>query len=164
MAWVRTRCIEFPPLTDFFITDLVNLLEKKGYYVFVKYSSHERERTRDTMYYELVSAVLSRDILNYFDIVDIEQSYNKFCFHLDEKAREVSNFEFYGFSSPTTVKDVPIRDYEVFLVFRRRRWYDKRTGQSFSYPICIWQAGYNHSLEFQSYLEDISAIGKIPSD
>ena len=47
------------------------------------------------------------------------------------------HFESKGFMDSFEVTDVPIRDHEIILALRRRRWIDTRTGKSFSLPLQI---------------------------
>ena len=89
----------------------------------------------------LARLVLPSEILDYFNIVSVEESSSEIHIHLDELMNsELSNdihFESKGFMSPVNVTDFPIRDHKVILVIRRRRWTDLRTGKSFSLPIAL---------------------------
>lgn len=116
----------------------------------------------------LASAVLPQEILKYFNIVNIEQSSSELHIHLDEKYHDEfndnSHFESKGFMSATHITDFPIRDHKVILILRRRRWLDKRTGKSFSFPlnIDILAQGTRYSKEFAAFLKE--TYGDIPSD
>ena len=116
----------------------------------------------------LASAVLPQEILKYFNIINIEQSTSELHIHLDEKYHEElsdsAHFESKGFMPSTRITDFPIRDHKVILILRRRRWFDKRTGQSFTHPlnIEITAEGTRYSKEFAAFLKE--TYGDIPSD
>ncbi len=107
-------------------------------------------------------------MLGYFSIVKIDQGSTLFRIHLDEKMeKELSSdthFESKGFMDAVEVTDFPIRDHKVVLVLRRRRWFDTRTGKSFSLPlrIDITASGTRYSKEFGAFLKE--TYGDIPRD
>lgn len=118
--------------------------------------------------YQLAELVLPRELLRYFLIVKIEHSSTLFRIHLDEKMEKELlddvHFESKGFMDSVEVTDFPIRDHNVILVLRRRRWIDTRTGKSFSLPlnIDITASGTRYSKEFGAFLK--ATYGDIPSD
>ncbi|MFZ1236261.1 MAG: hypothetical protein WAR39_04580 [Prevotella sp.] len=122
----------------------------------------------ETYLYQLAELVLHREVLGYFSIVRIDQSSTLFRIHLDEKMeKELSSdthFESKGFMDAVEVTDFPIRDHKVVLVLRRRRWFDTRTGKSFSLPlrIDITASGTRYSKEFGAFLKE--TYGDIPRD
>lgn len=122
----------------------------------------------ETYLYQLAELVLPREVLGYFSIVRIDQSSTLFRIHLDEKMeKELSSdthFESKGFMDAVEVTDFPIRDHKVVLVLRRRRWFDTRTGKSFSLPlrIDITASGTRYSKEFGAFLKE--TYGDIPRD
>ena len=121
-----------------------------------------------SLLFTLASAVLPQEVLKYFDIVNIEETSSELHIHLDEKYHKELNasphFESKGFMPPTHVTDFPIRDHKVILVLRRRRWLDKRTGQTFSFPLNleITAKGTRYSKEFAAFLK--GTYGEIPVD
>ena len=116
--------------------------------------------------YALAQVVLPSEVLNYFDVVNIESNPTEIYIHLDEKMREsLSNdvyFESKGFLSPAQVTDFPIRDHKVILIIRRRRWTDIRTSKSFSIPLDLDVVAQNtrYSKEFAAFLKEF--LGYIP--
>ena len=116
----------------------------------------------------LARIVLPSEILDYFEIVGVEQTPTEIHIHLDELMNPSLScdvhFESKGFMEPVDVTDFPIRDHKVILVVRRRRWTDLRTGKSFSIPINleIVCKGTRYSKEFGAFLKE--TYGDIPSD
>ena len=116
----------------------------------------------------LATIVLPSQILDYFNIADVEQSATEIYFSLDEKMSpqlsQDPNYESKGFMESVNITDFPIRDHKVILRIRRRRWTDSRTGKSFSIPIDldIVAKGTRYSKEFGAFLKE--TYGEIPSD
>ncbi|NMA74747.1 MAG: hypothetical protein GX963_11430 [Bacteroidales bacterium] len=116
----------------------------------------------------LATIVLPSQILDYFNIADVEQTATEIYISLDEKMSpqlsQDPNYESKGFMESVNVTDFPIRDHKVILRIRRRRWTDSRTGKSFSIPIDldIVAKGTRYSKEFGAFLKE--TYGEIPSD
>ena len=116
----------------------------------------------------LARIVLPSEILDYFEIVSVEQTSSEIHIHLDELMPPClsgdAHFESKGFMEPVNVTDFPIRDHKVILVVRRRRWTDMRTGKSFSVPINLEMVckGTRYSKEFGAFLKE--TYGDIPGD
>ena len=108
----------------------------------------------------LARIVLPSEILDYFEIVSVEQTSSEIHIHLDELMPPClsgdAHFESKGFMEPVNVTDFPIRDHKVILVVRRRRWTDMRTGKSFSIPINLEMVckGTRYSKEFGAFLKE----------
>lgn len=116
----------------------------------------------------LARIVLPSEILDYFNIVSVEQTSGEVHIHLDElinpQLSDYVYFESKGFMNPVHVTDFPIRDHKVVLIIRRRRWTDIRTGKSFSIPINLDMVcnGTRYSKEFGDFLKE--TYGDIPGD
>ena len=116
----------------------------------------------------LATIVLPSQILDYFNIADVEQTATEIYISLDEKMSpqlsQDPNYESKGFMESVNVTDFPIRDHKVILRIRRRRWTDSRTGKSFSIPIDldIVAKGTRYSKKFGVFLKE--TYGEIPSD
>ena len=123
---------------------------------------------KDSTLLTLAQVVLPNEVLDNFEIINLESSETEIHIHLDEKmSLELSqdiHYESKGFLPATSVTDFPIRDHKVILVIRRRRWTDVRTGKSFSIPIDleVTAKGTRYSKEFASFLKE--TYGDIPSD
>ena len=114
----------------------------------------------------LAKVVLPQEVLEHFDIVDIQSSETEIHIHMDEvmnkNLQEDVHFESKGFIDPVRITDFPIRDHKVLLMLRRRRWIDTRTGHSFLLPLNIEAEGTRYSKEFAAFLKE--TYGNIPSD
>ena len=116
----------------------------------------------------LARIVLHYEILDYFEIVNVEQTSTEIHIHLDELKNpglsDDVHFGSKGFMEPVNVTNFPIRDHKVILVVRRRRWTDLRTGKSFSIPINLEMLckGTRYSKEFGAFLKE--TYGDIPGD
>ena len=116
----------------------------------------------------LARIVLPAQILDYFLISGVEQTFKEIYISLDEKMNpELSkdlHFESKGFMAAVSVTDFPIRDHKVILKIRRRRWTDLRTGKSFNIPIDldVVAKGTRYSKEFGAFLKE--TYGDVPGD
>ena len=123
---------------------------------------------KDSTLLTLAQVVLPSEVLDNFEIINLESSETEIHIHLDEKMKsELSqdvHYESKGFMPASSVTDFPIRDHKVILVIRRRRWTDVRTGKSFSIPIDldVTAKGTRYSKEFASFLKE--TYGDIPGD
>ena len=120
---------------------------------------------------QLARLVLPKEILDHFDIVQIETDEADIdamtmTIHLDERMsrylRKSEEYESKGFMEPVRVTDSPIRDHKVTLVLRRRRWKNKETGETFADRISVTESGTRYSKEFAAFLKE--TYGDIPSD
>jgi transposase len=120
---------------------------------------------------QLASLVLPSEILERFEIVKIETDEQdidamSMTIHLDERMNERYQanevYESLGFMDAVSVTDFPIRDHKVVLKLRRRRWKDKRTGESFVEHISVTEKGTRYSKEFAAFLKE--TYGDIPGD
>lgn len=120
---------------------------------------------------QLARLVLPKEILDYFDIVEIETEESdidamSMTIHLDERMnaylQKSDEFESKGFMEPVSVTDFPIRDHKVILVLRRRRWKNLETGETFVDRICVTESGTRYSKEFAAFLKE--TYGDIPDD
>ena len=120
---------------------------------------------------QLASVVLPREILERFEILKIETDEQdidamSMTIHLDERMNEQYQtdelYESLGFMEAVSVTDFPIRDHKVVLKLRRRRWKNKRTGESFVEQISVTEKGTRYSREFAAFLKE--TYGDIPGD
>lgn len=114
----------------------------------------------------LAQIVLPIEVLESFDITQVDSTDTEIHIHLDEKMydslRSDVHFESKGFIPPVSITDFPIRDHRVILLLRRRKWLDIRTGKSFILPLEIAAAGTRYSKEFAAFLKE--TYGHIPGD
>lgn len=125
-----------------------------------------KNKEMDSSLLSLAKVVLPEEILNRFEIVAVERTSSEIHIHLDETMdvtiSKDSNFESKGFLPATSVTDFPIRDHKVILLIRRRRWIDKRSGNSFVLPIEVSAEGSRYSKEFAAFLKE--TYGCVPCD
>jgi hypothetical protein len=117
------------------------------------------------MFKELLRYVLPQEIVDFFDLVDIQEQEEILHLYLDECKVVPEEYQSLsllpnGFYAASTLKDFPLRDKKVILHFRRRRWVDEQ-GKSYSRGWDLAAEGTRYSKEFASFLKD--AFGYIPA-
>jgi len=116
------------------------------------------------MFKELLHYVFPKEIVESFDLVNLQEQEETLHLYLDEcnvvpeEYKELSLFP-NGFYEESTLKDFPLRDKKVVLHLRRRRWIDVQ-GKSYSRRWDFVADGTRYSKEFASFLKD--AFGHIP--
>jgi hypothetical protein len=113
--------------------------------------------------YLLIEKVLPKDILNFFDISNVEERAGMLYVYLDEKnilpddlvSKKV---ESKGFHEPKEIQDFPIRDKALYLVVKRRRWKDVETGKIYSRNWELVAKGTSYSKEFGYFLKKINRL------
>jgi hypothetical protein len=115
-----------------------------------------REEFRD-----LASLVLPQRILEYFTIVQINQTEETLSIYLNEQ--NVIPQEYIddklsskGFYEEIKIQDFPIRGKDVFLVIKRRRWLNESTGNIVMRNWELVAKGTRMTKGFASFLKDIS--------
>ncbi|MBD1428117.1 ISAon1 family transposase N-terminal region protein [Sphingobacterium litopenaei] len=83
---------------------------------------------------KLLSLLLPEGLLEYFQILEVDQVDNQLHIYLDElniapTGYENSKLESKGFMPSTEISDFPIRGQKVALHIRRRRWTVLDTGE-----------------------------------
>ena len=115
---------------------------------------------------QMVGLMLPSSMLDYFEIVKIEQSNALIEISLDEICYEAyindKTIESKGFMPATTITDFPIRDHKLLLHIRRRRWINLKDNVSFCRPISLIAEGTRYSKEFATFLK--GTYGEFPSD
>lgn len=120
--------------------------------------------TQNSLLLSLVKYVLPVELVDYFDLIHLEEIGETLHIHLDELNIIPENYarlELYpnGFYAESTLKDFPLRDRKVVLHVRRRRWiYDQ--GKSYSRDWDLVAEGTRYSKEFASFLKE--AFGYLP--
>jgi hypothetical protein len=114
---------------------------------------------------ELVRYVLPLEIVDYFDLVDLQESEGTLHLYLDESnvipdEHNGKLLSSNGFYEASTIKDFPLRDRKVILHVRRRGWVDE-SGKSHSRQWELVAEGtryrvlrtqYKYSKDFASFL------------
>ena len=118
----------------------------------------------DKLLLELIRYVLPSEIVDYFDLTDIQESDGVLHLYLDESnvmpdVHPEKSLSPNGFYEASMIKDFPLRHKKVVLHVRRRRWIDA-AGKSHSRHWDLVAAGTRYSKEFASFLK--GAFGYIP--
>jgi hypothetical protein len=109
---------------------------------------------------DLIKYILPKDIVTYFDPVDIKEQTGQLTIYLDERnilppelvSRQVVSK---GFQPPVLLEDFPIRDRRVVLSVRKRKWVDKDTGEVYSRNWELKAKGTSYTKEFGTFLKGI---------
>ena len=68
-------------------------------------------------------------------------------------AQDKKDLESKGFTDPVHLHDFPIRDHQVLLRVRRRKWRDKTTGETYTRDWDIKHEGTRYTKEFAAFLK-----------
>jgi hypothetical protein len=110
------------------------------------------------MLQELVKYVLPKEVIDYFELLDIKTDEEVLHIYLEESNIVPAEYEqtalsSNGFYQESIIKDFPLRDKKVLLHVRRRRWIDG-TGKSYSRDWDLVASGTRYSKEFASFLKE----------
>ena len=120
---------------------------------------------KDDLILEFLRYVLPVEIVDYFDLVYMQEIEGTLHLYLDEANRPPNGdsakpLSANGFYEESMIKDFPIRDRKVILHIRRRRWIDEE-GKSHSRHWDLVAEGTRYSKEFASFLKE--ALGYDPN-
>ena len=106
------------------------------------------------------SLLLPAGMLDYFDLLKVEEKSKEIRIYLEEKNNintESSGliYESKGFYPPILVNDFPVRGKELLLDIRRRRWIEKETGKDVDRDFHIVAEGRRITQEFASFLKGL---------
>lgn len=107
---------------------------------------------------EVLKHILPKEFVEYFDLTDIHQTDSQLIICMDEKnikppEHSDKELESKGFSSAIYLHDFPIRDREVLLKVRKRKWRDKSTSKTYSRDWTLKQEGTSYTKEFAAFLK-----------
>lgn len=115
---------------------------------------------------QILSLILPKEILEYFEIKDIEQTEKDVRIYLEEI--NITPVEFdgqkltsKGFHNESIVQDFPFRNKALFLHVKRRRWLIEENNKVVSRDWYLLAKGTRYSEEFASFLKGI--LGYIPN-
>lgn len=99
---------------------------------------------------------LPEGLLNYFDILKVEDSKTQITIYLEEKNNlNDSSYESKGFYPNALVNDFPVRGKSLLLDLRRRRWIHKKTGEYFNRDFRLVAQGTRITQEFASFFKGL---------
>lgn len=111
--------------------------------------------------HNLLRVIFPEVLMEYFDISGWHDEPSKIEVWLEEKDyMERSDYKSgtvisHGFTGEKVIQDFPLRGKPVYLHVRRRRWYDKATGETFSYTYDDLTAeGTKLTPEFVAFLKE----------
>ncbi|MBX2924178.1 MAG: transposase family protein [Chitinophagaceae bacterium] len=107
-----------------------------------------------------MSALLPVGILDYFDIIRVEDSDIGLNIYLEENnsiPQEFKSLIYHskGFYPEIRVQDFPIRGKKVYLCIKRRRWENQLTGEIISRDWSLVQSGTRMTAEFAAFLKEV---------
>jgi transposase len=116
------------------------------------------------MFKALLQYVLPKEIIDSFDLVNLQDEEETLHLYLDECNVVPEEYKDLllspnGFYEASLIKDFPLRDKKVVLHIRRRRWVDEE-GKSYSRYWDLVAEGTRYSKEFAIFLK--GAFGYLP--
>jgi len=105
--------------------------------------------------------LLPEGVLDYFEILKVDQSKTETSIFLQEKNIIPEEYigrrlESKGFYEDSKVQDFPLRGKAVYLIVRRRRWIDNDTGDIVIRHWELVAKGTRMTQEFATFLKGIS--------
>ncbi len=109
---------------------------------------------------EILKHILPKEFVEYFDLISIDSSVDQLVFSLDEKniippEHKEKELESKGFIKAIHITDFPIRDKRVILRVRRRKWRDKKTGNTYTRNWELKAEGTSYTKEFAAFLKEV---------
>ena len=105
---------------------------------------------------DIASLILPCGLLDYFDILQVEDSKTQIKIYLEEKNNlNDVHYESKGFYPNVLVNDFPVRGKSLLLDLRRRRWIHKETGEYFNRDLRLVAEGTRITQEFASFLKGL---------
>lgn len=102
------------------------------------------------------SLLLPLGLLDYFSILQVEDSKTQIKIYLEEKNNlNDPQYESKGFYPNVLVNDFPVRGKSLLLDLRRRRWVHKQTGEYLSRDFNLVAEGTRITQEFASFLKGL---------
>ncbi|HJV18803.1 MAG TPA: hypothetical protein VJ552_02890 [Sediminibacterium sp.] len=114
----------------------------------------------DSLYIDLLKAVLPVGVLDYFEVTGLAQSGEQLVIDLEEKnilpdSYRDQPFHSKGFTPAVIIEDFPIRGRKVLLRIKRRRWEHQQTGEIITRDWKIVQQGTKMTADFAAFLKQI---------
>lgn len=110
---------------------------------------------------QMIWMCLPQGLEELFEIVDFKMTDQAYDIWLDEKKilskedRHNPNIVARGYTDPVVIQDYPMRGRPVYLHMRKNKWWDKLSGEVFSYNLELPnEEGTRLSAEFVAFLKD----------
>jgi len=105
---------------------------------------------------QILSLLLPEEIIEWFEITNIDEYQKKLCIHLEEKnLAPQGNLESKGFYPEKEIQDFPLRKRMVYLIVKVRRWRDKDTKQEIKRDFVLTAKNSKYTKEFADFLKRI---------
>ncbi len=107
---------------------------------------------------EIIKHLLPKEFIDYFELIEIKEVEGQLIIYLDEQfvfppEHSDKDLESKGFTSAIRIQDFPIRDHQVLLQVRRRKWRDKQTGKTYTRKWELKHEGTSYTKEFAAFLK-----------
>ena len=117
-------------------------------------------------YLSLIEQILPLEILEYFEVKDIQIQSKEIHLYLDElntvpEGYSGEKLTSKGFHSEAIIQDFPLRNKALYLHVRRRRWEVESSGKVVSRTWNLVAEGTRYSKEFASFLKGL--LGYLPN-
>ena len=114
-----------------------------------------------SLYKDLVSSMLPEGVLEYFELVDFKKESERYRLYLEEKQEVPDEFKdkkvrSNGFMDEIKVHDFPIRDLQVILHIKRRRWLLVDENKKVSRDWNLVAPGTRMTAEFSAFLKELA--------
>lgn len=121
---------------------------------------HPNKKELDSLYIDLLKAVLPVGVLDYFEVTGLAQSGEQLVINLEEKnilpdAYHNQPFHSKGFTPAVIIEDFPIRGRKVLLRIKRCRWEHQQTGEIITRDWKMVQQGTKMTADFAAFLKQI---------
>ena len=121
---------------------------------------------QENPYRVLAECLLPDEVVNNFDLIDVNVASNSIDVYLDEKkivpeGYEESELVPNGFTESTTMRDFPLRGKKMTFHIRRRRWLKMPERINVVKDWQLVAEGTRHSKEFAAFLKGL--LGEIPN-
>jgi hypothetical protein len=121
------------------------------------------------LYLALVDLVAPEEISKYFVMVSIVEKKSSITITFEEKGHLVPkelkgrDVVLDGFVNPIELQTFPLKDKQVFLSIKRRRWKERgKSGSSYSNTYDLYRKGMKTTREFGNFLKE--DLGLRPSE
>jgi transposase len=107
---------------------------------------------------DIIKHILPKEFIDFFELQTIKEKENQLIIYLDEKfilppEHSDKDLESKGFTAAINLHDYPIRDHQVLLHVRRRKWREKSTGKTYTRNWDIKHEGTSYTKEFAAFLK-----------
>ena len=110
-------------------------------------------------YFTLAKLILPEGLLDHFDITEVSAKDSQVCITLSEGNLAPTHIKgklhSKGFYPSITLTDFPVRDKELQLIVRRRKWEEVSTGKIVKKDWDLIFKGSKYTIEFGAFLKEM---------